>query len=330
MKSSFPARQRGVAVVTALLLTTLAVSIVASLFWQQQVQVRSMENQRLHSQTRWMLRGGLDFARLILRQDMMDNRSMTRTDGIWATPLAETRLDQFVERERVEGESFDATLSAQTYDAQSRYNLANLASTAGTGGINKKQVAVFGRLLQNLQLNPALARTVAIQVARSEGFGQMQQGQQPAQPTPDVDPVPAGSGQPMKMLRVEDLLSVSGFDQAAIEKLREFVIVLPKQTPINVNTASAELLAALLNGSLSEGQNLVVARKRTPFTSVSNFKSYLQSIGKQPVLGDGDMDSRSDYFLVLSKVHLDRAELMSWSLIQRDPNGTKVVWIREI
>ena len=41
-------RQRGVAVVTALLLTTLAVSIVGSLFWMQQVQVRSMENQRLH------------------------------------------------------------------------------------------------------------------------------------------------------------------------------------------------------------------------------------------------------------------------------------------
>jgi general secretion pathway protein K len=55
-------RQRGVAVITALLLTTLAVTIVASLFWQQQVQVRSMENQRLQLQTRWILRGALDWA----------------------------------------------------------------------------------------------------------------------------------------------------------------------------------------------------------------------------------------------------------------------------
>ena len=55
-------RQRGVAVVTALLLTTLAVTIVASLFWQQQVQVRSMENQRLQSQTKWIQRGALDWA----------------------------------------------------------------------------------------------------------------------------------------------------------------------------------------------------------------------------------------------------------------------------
>ena len=43
-------RQRGIAVITALLLTTLAITIVASLFWQQQVQVRSIENQRLQLQ----------------------------------------------------------------------------------------------------------------------------------------------------------------------------------------------------------------------------------------------------------------------------------------
>ncbi|WP_377702870.1 hypothetical protein [Pseudoduganella sp. UC29_71] len=66
-------RQAGVAVITALLLTTLAVTIVASLFWQQQVQVRSMENQRLHLQTKWILRGALDWARLILQQDMISN-----------------------------------------------------------------------------------------------------------------------------------------------------------------------------------------------------------------------------------------------------------------
>src|SRR6185295_11069305 len=127
MKRRIPARQRGVAVVTALLLTTLAVTIVASLFWQQQVQVRSIENQRLHSQTRWIVRSGLDLARLILRQDMLDSRTMTRADGLWATPLAETRLDDFVKREKIEGETFDATISGQNYDAQSRYNLANLA-----------------------------------------------------------------------------------------------------------------------------------------------------------------------------------------------------------
>ena len=81
---------------------------------------------------------------------------------------------------------------------------------------------------------------------------------------------------------------------------------------------------------MSEGKNRVDAGTSTQFTDVNNFKSYLQSMGKQPVLSDSEIDTRSDFFLVLSRVRLDRAELMSWSLIQREQAGTKVVWIREI
>ena len=76
-------RQRGVAIVTALLLTTLAVTIVASLFWQQQVQVRSMENQRLQLQTRWILRGALDWTRLILTQSGIDLGGLTLPPGVY-------------------------------------------------------------------------------------------------------------------------------------------------------------------------------------------------------------------------------------------------------
>ncbi|WP_307580081.1 type II secretion system minor pseudopilin GspK [Pseudoduganella violaceinigra] len=327
MMRRFPARQRGVAVVTALLLTTLAVSIVASLFWQQQVQVRSLENQYLHFQTRWMLRGGLDFTRFILREDLRTGQGLTRLDGIWATPLRETRVDEFADRQRVEGESFNATISGQTYDAQSRYNLANLASTDGAGGINKAQLAVFSRLLQNLQLDPGLARTVAIQVVRSQGVGQAPQPGTP--PQPNVEPVPAGSGRPMKLLRVEDLLAVTGFDQRAVEKLRDLVVALPEPTPVNVNTAPAPVLAALAGMSLSEGQGVALARERTFFRNADDFKAQLQARGKS-LPENVQIDVTSRYFLVMSRVKLDRAELISWSLVQRDQNGTRVVWIREI
>jgi len=316
-------RQQGVAVVTALLLTTLAVSIVASLFWQQQVQVRSMENQRLHFQTRWILRGGLDLVRLVLRQDLTDSRGVTRADGIWATPLAETRLDQFVERERVQNESFDATIAGQTYDAQARYNLANLASNRF---VIPAQVTVFQRLLQNLQLNPSLAAAVAEQVARS----QVSSATPPAGTAQGQLPVPSGNGQPMELLRVEDLLSVAGFNQEAIEKLRDFVIVLPEQTKVNVNTASAEVLSSITDMALSEAQTAVVARKRAFFPRASDFDQYLTSIGKKRIT-NVEVDAVSGYFLVLSRVKLDRAELISWSLVHREQTGkTSIIWIREI
>jgi general secretion pathway protein K len=305
------ARQRGVAVVTALLLTTLAITIVASLFWQQQVQVRSMENQRLHLQTRWILRGALDWARLILRQDGLDSGGVTREDAVWATPLAETRLDQYVERERVDGEDYDATLQGQIFDAQSRYNLANLASA---GAVDQKEVAAFGRLLTQLQLDSGMASAAAQLVQRA------------AQAASAGDQ--SGSAVPIGLQRVEDLLA-AGFPQPAIERLREFVVVLPNGTGVNVNTARAEVLAAVVeNLSLSEAQTLVVNRKRTPYMNVAAFET--ATSGKTHVT----VVTGSSYFLVLSQVKLDRAALESWSLIRREPiaKGSQTVleWIREI
>src|SRR3954467_10106233 len=88
--------QRGVAVITALLLTTLAITVVASLFWQQQVQVRSIENQRLQLQKQWIFRGALDWARLILREDAKST-GIDDLKEAWSVPLADTRLDQYVE-----------------------------------------------------------------------------------------------------------------------------------------------------------------------------------------------------------------------------------------
>ncbi|WP_338769609.1 type II secretion system minor pseudopilin GspK [Massilia sp. METH4] len=300
-------RQRGVAVVTALLLTTLAVTIVASLFWQQQVQVRSVENQRLHLQTRWILRGALDWARLILRQDGLDNPSVTRADGVWATPLAETRLDQYVERERVEGEDYDATLQGQIVDAQSRYNLSNLADRAGA--IDQKETRAFQQLLTLLQLDGNLAQAAAQQVAKAAQAKAQQ-----------------GSSAPMPVQRLEDLL-VAGFPQAAVERLREYVVVLPRGQGVNLNTAPAEVIAALFEGMpLSEAQSAVTRRKGAPIMNAADIA------GSHAVLGLAA--ARSDYFLVLSQVRLDRAALESWALIKResqqDGYRTSLVWIREI
>ncbi|WP_229210668.1 type II secretion system minor pseudopilin GspK [Duganella sp. CF517] len=319
------------AVITALLLTTLAVTIVTSLFWQQQVQVRSMENQRLQLQTRWIVRGALDLSRLILFQDFLDSSTFTRLNGIWSTPLEETRLDDYVERERQEGEDFNATLSGKIVDAQSRYNLANLAAARVP---DKLQIGVLQRLLTNLQLDPNLAQQVAMQVAMTQPV----QSAPPAGGTPagGTPPAPAGtvpmsgSVEPMGFVRLEDLLSVSGFTPQAIERLREFVIVLPQPTRVNVNTAPPELIAALVPGmSLGDAAAMVNTRKGAYYRDMADFT-------KQPQMGAAqritavDVAVRSDYFLAFSRVKLDRAALDTVSLLSRAPTGlTTVVWIRE-
>ena len=314
-------RQRGVAVITALLLTTLAVTIVASLFWQQQVQVRSMENQRLHLQTKWILRGALDWTRLILGQAGIERGNVTTLDGVWATPLAETRLDDYVERERVEGEQFDATLAGYVSDAQARYNLAGLAVNQA---IKPAQVLAFGRLLSNLQLDPGLAQAAAQAMARTqqrgaEGAGLNSEASQTA--------AVVASGETLEFVQIEDLLSVPGFTPQALARLREFIVVLPEPTPLNVNTASAEVLAAVVeNFSVSEAAALIYSRKQAYFKDAGEFTNRLN--GKK-LIGDMAIDVKSSYFLVASRVRLDRAALDAEALIKRSNNGTTLVSIRE-
>jgi general secretion pathway protein K len=363
-----PWRERGVAVVTALLLTTLAISIVASLFWQQQVEVRSMENQRLNLQTRWILRGALDYATLILDSRRYDNGGMlyTSTDQVWATPLAETRLDQYIERERVEGENFNATLSGNITDACSRYNLRNLAH--GYRNPDEDQIEEFGRLLSNLQLDPSLAKRIAGFVALSvpaeavpagapgtgagagaggaggaggEGGTANNGGTSGIGGAGIGSPAIANSivassgvvGTPMKLLQVDDLLAVPGVTPVIVERLRPFVIVLPVRTQVNVNTAPAEVLAAVINASVSTANTMIVRRKQAAWRDTGGFTNELNS-QSHGVMAPDPWSVKSEYFLVDSRIRLDRAALDAEALVYSPltlvaGGGTQVMWVRQ-
>jgi len=342
--------QRGVAVITALLLTTLAITIVASLFWQQQVQVRSIENQRLQLQKQWILRGALDWARLVLREDAR-NSNIDYLGEPWSVPLEDTRLDQYVDDNRGNEEASDASLSGNMVDAQSRLNLTNLC----VGGvINPGQLTAFTRLLTNLGLNSSLAQATAtmMQTAqKSSGQTLAAAAAAAAAATatttvanasnPALTPTTAstatvtgalptaGSGatsEPLGLTQRDDLLAVPGFTPEILAKLKDYVEVLPTATPVNVNTAPAEVLSAIIP-TLSLGDAGGLVARRTYYNSVTDFTSKLG--GQSPAVGANTIDVKTNYFLVNGKVRLSRAALDVQSLIQRTGTNTAIIWTRQ-
>jgi general secretion pathway protein K len=309
-------RQRGVAVIIALLLTTLAITIVASLFWQQQVQVRTIENQRLQLQKQWILRGALDWASLILREDGRIAPGVDDLTEPWAVPLAETRLDQYVDNGRDDADAADATLSGSISDAQARYNLTNLCTN---GKIDPIEVAVFGQMLNNAHLDPALAQATARQMAAAQKI-----------PAANVANPDNQSGPlPMNLTQVDDLLAVPGFTPEMLDKIKDFVIFLPRATPINVNTAPAEVLAARIDGlTLSDAAKLVEYRDNiATFRYISEFTGQLPD--KSSSVNNLEASVTTNYFLVNGKVRMNRAELDVQALIERNGANTKLIWIRE-
>ena len=204
-----------------MLLTALALSVVASLFWQQQVQVRSIDNQRLQLQKQWVLRGAFDWAGMILSEDLR-NSETDHLSEVWASPLADTKLDSFLGKGD-EGVASQANLSGAIADAQGRLNLNNLAKTSA---VNLAEVRAFQRLLRRLQLKPELALNTARTIAAS----QQRRG--------------SGSTTVLPLSSADDLLLVPGFSELSVALLRPFVIFLPRSTGVNVNTAPAEILMA--------------------------------------------------------------------------------------
>ncbi|MEK9719796.1 MAG: type II secretion system minor pseudopilin GspK, partial [Quisquiliibacterium sp.] len=67
--SHFRRNQEGAAIVTALLIVTLATTVVAGLFVRENVTLRSAENRQALAQSRWIERAAIDWARVILRAD---------------------------------------------------------------------------------------------------------------------------------------------------------------------------------------------------------------------------------------------------------------------
>jgi general secretion pathway protein K len=312
-------RQQGVAIVTALLLTSLTVMLVTSLFWQQQVQARSLENQRLRLQTQWLLRSTIDWARVMLREDI-NASSVDHLGEQWARPLSATQIDQYIQDAGSNHEMSDAVLSGAIIDAQSRYNLRNLVID---GKVNAGALAIFQRLLEKLELKSSLAQAVADAL----------EAQSPLAVVPgDGSRAPATARTESGGIRIEyleDLLSIPGFTPEVLSKLKDHVVILPNPTDINANTASAIVLAARL-GSLTteEAQELVASRDRIYFRDGGDLINRLK--GKVPDELAGSLAFSTTYFLVNGKVKVRHSAVNMQALVERNlMMSPRVIWIRD-
>lgn len=312
--------QNGVAIVTALLLTTLAVTIVASLFWQQQVQVRSIENQRLQLQRDWIMRGALDWASMILRAGGRQS-TIDYLGQPWATPLADTRLNQYLEDGQPGSDAGEAILSGYIIDGQSRFNLNNLSLN---GIINPDELSVFKRLLNTIGVPVGLATAVAQAIAAA-------QPPAPALATPN-QPQASRSSDTLPIMQADDLLSLPGFTPDIVRQLKDFVVVLPLATPVNLNTAPAEILAAsFVTLSLAEANVLIASRRVAPFLDLPHLSALMAQLFGKQFSSTASVAFSSDFFLVNGRIRMGRAALNTVSLIRRinNRNGSLIVWIRE-
>jgi general secretion pathway protein K len=293
----------------ALMLVVLVTTLASTMLWLQNRALRVQVAERARSQASWILAGALDWARLILRED-------ARTIGPdhlgepWAVPLAEARLSSFLAIDKNNtDEGLDAFLSGQIEDAQSRYNLINLTDA---GKPVPSEVNAFRRLLDGVGVSPSYASQIASQLAAAQSAtsGPNSRGQDGPVPAPMSDPDLA----PLMPRRVEQL-TWFGLPVEATRRMARFVTILPRPTPVNLNTASATaMLAAVDNLDLGSAQRLVQTRQRTPFKSLDDAKA---ALGGNFTLDPKRVSVSSSFFEVRGRLRSDDAVLEEYSLVER-------------
>ena len=245
--------QRGVALLTILLLVVSITVVAGAMLASQKIAIRRSgllfdQNQLLQD-----INAGQQLAVTLIRADAKLNDTDSEQD-IWAQPIPPYTLG---------GHSIGIELR----DEGSRFNINNLYHN---GAVDTAALAVFQRLLTQLNLEPDIAvAALDYQDADSEvyqdgGDENVVYAQQSNRGADTALPNQA-------LLSIDQLAEIKGVDAQVLATLRPYITAVPYYLPININTASPVLFAALVEGASSQQmQSIIELRAKQAFSSVDD------------------------------------------------------------
>ena len=303
-------RQRGAALITAVLIVALAATTAGVMLQRQSATLNQAALVMTRAQADLYARAGIDWARAVIAVDQKSAGSVDHLGEGWAKPMLGLPVEGAVVGGRIE-------------DAQARFNLNNLVSGNAR---NVADVDAFKRMLSSLQLSPDLADAVADWIDTDDvpvGGGGAEDAWYLSQPQPY-----RAANQPLA--QIEELLRIKGFDARAFARLAPYVTALPGRTPVNANTAPEEVLAALLpEMSGEEVRKLIAVRSAKPFANMEDFKS--RAKGARPETLQSAFDVKTAYFLAEVSVSAEGVETLTEALLGRSANQPPaIIWRKSV
>lgn len=297
-------RQRGAAVIVAMLIVALAAIAASQFSFRTNIQWRKLENAADLDQARWVLRAAEQWAAAVILDDGLQN-SVDHLGEAWAQDMPP-----------VEAEGY--RIAGRIADQDGRFNIDNLVRS---GRVDTTQLTIFRRLLANLHLPPELADAVADWLdADDEPISQA--GAENGYYRQLPEPVSAAN---RAIVNLNELLPVRGMNEKLLSQLRPYVTVLPAFSRVNVNTAAPELLAALSdNLALEDAYALAAQRDKAYFRNLGDLRN---ALGNRASLDERQVAFSSQYFLVTAHARYGRIALGDQALFQRNGrNFPNLIW----
>ena len=305
-----PRRQRGVALITAILITALVSSVALSLAWDNALDMRRTMTLLYRDQGVQVALGAESWVSSILRDDLTE----TDTDHlgeIWASDLPGLPVQSDV----VQGELF-----GRIEDLQGRFNVNNLIDQ--NGEVDELALEQFRRLLLALELDPRIAGIAADWIDANQDAG-FPDGAEDAIYTGFI---PAYRAPNLPITNASELAALEGIDKESFDILAPHIVALPGRTGINVNTATAAVLQSLdENLSASDVESLIAERENGGFADLQNTFSTLVAPEILPQL-----EESTSYFQLSLVVQIATVRIIYFSTLQRGPRGDVVPILRSL
>jgi general secretion pathway protein K len=297
---------RGAAVILAMLLAALAATIAVTLFADEQRWTRTVLQRRDQVQAQALVMGGVQWARQILYNNGRA-KSVDYLGEEWAVALPPIPLENGEIRGRIA-------------DATALLNVNGLAGSGAAFDLEHERIArLFAQHGVPVGAIDAIADWVDTDyVARPNGAEDTFYAQQ------SVPGVAANA----PVVRVAELAGVRGLAPPALAAVAPFLAALPAGTPINVNTAPPEVLAAIFADAPGAAIAALVAnRALRPFSSIADFRARLPS--NLHLASDALLAVKSDYFFVTVEARQGTTIARARALLHRGTSRStwpEVVW----
>jgi general secretion pathway protein K len=298
--------ERGAALLMAMAIMAFSAVAATAMLVALSTWSRQAELLADHVEARELVDAGGDWARALLYDDRRRSGAIDHAGEPWALQLPSIPFE-------------NGELGGRIEDQQGLFNLNNLIRH---GKLDLTQYARFQRLLSILGLQVELAGAMADWLDADDV----------PQPAGGVeDAYYASLGHPhltanRPLVNLDELALVRGFDGDVRARLAPFVAALPGTTALNVNTAPAEVLAAVVDGLDLASARMRVARRDGVF--YRNNADFLSQLGRDAAVPGGDIRVGSDYFLVSVRVSYGKTQARGqWLLARtRAMRWPDVVW----
>jgi general secretion pathway protein K len=295
-------KQRGVALVTALLVVSLATVAAVAMATRLQVDVRRTGNLLHGEQAYAYALAAESWASVILQRDANDSKIDTLGED-WATALPPIA---------VEG----GYVSGRIEDLQGRFNINNLVGADGKP--SEPDLEYFKRLLGLLELETGLA-TVLLDWIDADINATFPDGAEDDSYLRETPPYRAAN---RPLVSISELRLVKGYSAEIVAMLEPYITALPEPTALNVNTAPALVLQAL-HAELdpTDAEQIIEARGDDGFPELEDFLALDALAGLQL---DVDVGVKSDWFNVLTDVRIGRGQARLESRLQRSDKALTI------